>query len=130
MFSATDVDGPSYNLPKGKPMNSPKTDLKLMLEMSQRIDNGESPLSQVDPQSLDIYFERVNNKLVMGVPETISDEDDLSPMVAILRAKRLTFLQEEAKKIAAGPRRRSPKKATSVAQVIQDLSELDELDDA
>ncbi len=77
--------------------------------------NDISPLAEVDADSLDRLFDRVNQKLISGLPESIDDEKDLQPMVDIYRARRLVFIAEQQKMPA--PRARATKKApaTSVA---------------
>ena len=88
-----------------------------------------SPLTEVDANSLEILFDRVNQKLITGLPESIDDEKDLQPMVDIYRARRLVFIAEQQKRPA--PRARAAKKApaTSVADALSAMSALGGEDD-
>ena len=86
--------------------------------------NGDSPLKEADPNSLQILFDRVNDKLIMGLPEAITDED-LMPLVKIFRDDRKTFLVEQDRLGKAPGRRKA--KPTSVAEVVQDIN-VDDLD--
>lgn len=75
-----------------------------------------SPLAEVDPNSLDELFDRINLKLTGGMPELITDED-LEPLISALRAQRSKFILEQDKlgKAPPAPRKAKPK---SIAQVI------------
>ena len=72
-----------------------------------------SPLAEANALSLDVLFDRVNNKLIAGLPEAITD-DEINPVTLVLRKQRLEFLSEQDKqgKAPAAPRKRKP---TSVA---------------
>lgn len=89
----------------------------------------QSPLTEVDPTSLDLLFDRVNQKLISGLPEAITDAD-LQPLVDTLRAKRLIFIAEQQKLPA--PRGRVVKKApaTSVADALSAIDALPSEDEA
>ena len=76
----------------------------------------QSPLSEADPHSLDELFERINQKLISGMPESITD-DDLKPVIIALRAQRVKHLQDQATKAAKPPKTRQAK-PTSVASAI------------
>ena len=80
-----------------------------------------SPLTEADPLSLDELFNRVNDKLIAGLPESIST-DETAPLVKILREKRVTFLSEQDKLGKAPPVARK-KKPTSVADAARDFSD-------
>jgi hypothetical protein len=69
-----------------------------------------SPLSEAQPESLDLLFERINEKLVAGLPEAITDADML-PVVNALRADRLRFIQAQDKlgRAPPAPRKTKPK---------------------
>ena len=84
----------------------------------------DSPLKEADPNSLQILFDRVNDKLIAGVPEAITD-DDIMPIVKIFREDRKIFLSEQDKLGRAPGKRKA--RPTSVAQVIQDIN-VDDLD--
>lgn len=90
---------------------------------------GTSPLSEVESTSLDELFDRVNQKLISGLPESITDAD-LQPLVDTLRARRLTFIADQQKMPA--PRGRAVKKAPalSVADALAAMSDLGGEDDA
>lgn len=79
-----------------------------------------SPLTEADPLSLDELFNRVNDKLIAGLPEAIS-VDDTAPLVKILREKRVTFLSEQDK-IGKAPPVARKKKPTSIADAARDFS--------
>jgi len=85
----------------------------------------DSPLKEADPQALQILFDRVNDKLVTGVPESITDED-IMPLVKIFRDDRKVFLSEQDR-LGRAPGKKRQAKPTSVAQVIQDIN-VDDLD--
>lgn len=96
--------------------------------MSASLRNGEtSPLSEADPKSLDILFERVTAKLVQGLPEPITD-DDLLPVLETFRAKRELFLTEQARKESEPKRSRRGSGTKVDARELLELSDLDELD--
>jgi hypothetical protein len=80
-----------------------KAVLKSMLKSSVE------PTTIPDPASIEILFDRINQKLLDGVPESITDED-LEPVVAILRQKRLEFLADNN----ARPKRVKKEKPQSI----------------
>lgn len=75
-----------------------------------------SPLAEADPLSLDELFNRVNRKLILGVPERLTNAD-VDPMCAMLRAKRMEFLSEQDRlgRAPTAPRKAKPK---SVAEAV------------
>jgi hypothetical protein len=80
----------------------------------------DSPLNEVDPTSLDELFDRVNEKLIAGLPESIT-ADDIRPLVVRLRAQREKFVSEEMRKAdakAANPGGTRKRKATSIAEAL------------
>lgn len=85
-----------------------------------------SPLSEVDPNSINDLFERVNNKLVMGMPEAITDED-IMPLVNTLLSQRKTFLSEQDRLGRAPSAKKKTGPVKSVAEVIHqiDIEELE-----
>lgn len=89
-----------------------------------------SPLAEVDPTSLDELFDRVNSKLISGLPELIT-EDDLFPVCKVLREARVKFLQEQDKlgKAPPAPRKTKPRSVKEVmAEQAMDTTTVD-LDD-
>jgi hypothetical protein len=87
-----------------------KAVLRTMLDASV----ADSPLNEVDEASLDELFDRINRKLIEGMPETITDAD-LLPIVKRLRAQRVKFALDQASKAAAGLRKAKP---TSIKQAL------------
>lgn len=80
-----------------------------------------SPLNEVEVESVDELFDRVNDKLIAGVPETIT-ADDIRPLVLRLRAQREKFVHDQNNKemtkrdrVATGPKGR---KAVSVQEAL------------
>lgn len=67
-----------------------------------------SPLAEADPNSIDLLFERINSKLVQGLPDLITD-DDLMPVVLALREARKKFLVEQDRLGKAPPAKRKPR---------------------
>lgn len=65
-------------------------ELKTMLTASVE----ESPLKDVDPQSLQRLFDRINAKIIDGIPEAITD-DEIEPLVAALRLRMAQFNAEQ-----------------------------------
>ena len=79
-----------------------------------------SPLAEADPTSLDELFDRVNDKLDAGLPETITDED-LIPLVRRLQLDRLRHLEMEEVKRAGGTRTRAAPRPRSSATIAADV---------
>lgn len=67
-----------------------------------------SPLREIERDSLQELFRRINDRLVLGLPGEIPDSD-LDEMIAVFRARRHTFAADQERKAAEGPRRRQPK---------------------
>ncbi len=110
-------------------MTPAQLNLKAALKATDEQDRGLpiSPLSEADPKSLDILFERVTAKLVQGLPEAITDED-LGPVIAAIRAKRDLFLVEQARKDSEEkPKRGSRGKAAAPAMDLLEITDLSEL---
>lgn len=78
-----------------------------------------SPLHEIERDSLQELFRRINDHLVLGLPGEIPDQD-LDEMVAIYRARRHTFAVEQDRKSAEGPKRRTPKAKISLT-ILDDL---------
>lgn len=70
------------------------SDLTAALEASLADLDGTNPLAEVDPKSLDILWERVTEKLALGLPGEITDAS-LLLMIQRYRAERLRWTQEE-----------------------------------
>ena len=87
-------------------------------------DNDNSPLSEAQPDSFQELFERINEKLAMGLPEQI-DISDIAKMVDVLRNQRKVFLSEQDRLGRAPPARRKAK-PQSVQQALE--VEVDDLD--
>lgn len=79
-------------------------ELKTMLTASV---NG-NPLEEISPHSLDELFQRINDKLAMGLPEAI-EETDIEKMVDIFTLRSAQFLAEQSAKNAQEPRKRASK---------------------
>ena len=112
-----------------KPLTPAQHGVKQMLQATDNLDRGISPLQQADPKSLDQWFEAVTANLVAGMPEAITD-DQLLPVVEALRAKRLTFLVEQAKKDSEPKRgRKSPQTLQQTIRILDssDISDLEDL---
>lgn len=78
-------------------------DLTASLEESLRkVEAGEepnpNPLAEVDPNSLSTLWERMTDKLALGLPEEITDET-LWTAVLRYRAERYRWDQEEENKV-------------------------------
>jgi hypothetical protein len=86
------------------------------------IDN--SPLKEADPLSLDILFERINQKLAAGLPEQITD-DELFPVVLALRKQRSLKIEKDLQKLADGPKTRKAKPKTIQEALIVQVGEDD-----
>ena len=81
----------------------------------------DSPLHEIQRDSLAELFRRINDGLVSGLPNEIPDSD-LDEICAEFRSRLFSFAAEQDKKAAQGatPKRRGPK-------IKQDLSILDDL---
>jgi hypothetical protein len=91
-----------------KPGPSPL--LTQALRDSLAIEEGQSPLAEANPASLDELYDRINRKLVQGLVLDIHDGDILA-IVADLRAKRLQWVQEQQRN-EGKPRKRTPRSVT------------------
>ena len=78
-----------------------------------------SPLHEIDRDSLQELFRRINDYLVLGLPGEIPDED-LDEMITVYRARRHTFAMEQDRKAAEGPKRRTPKGKVNIT-LLDDL---------
>jgi hypothetical protein len=79
----------------------------------------ESPLHEIERDSLQELFRRINDHLVLGLPGEILDED-LDDMVKTFIARRHTFAMEQDRKAAEGPKRRGPKAKVDL-KILDDL---------
>ncbi len=70
-------------------------------------ENPASPLSEATPDSVDLYLDRINQHLIDGAPEKITD-DELLRVVTFYRAKALLWGQEEQTKKARSTKPRKP----------------------
>lgn len=80
-----------------------------------------SPLLEADPAALEELWARINDKLIGGMPETLTGDDpDVIAMVARYRGLREKFLTQQNEKLAAGPRARVARKdkPASIAAVV------------
>lgn len=101
-------------------MNTLKDALTASLD---ELKNG-SPINEADPYSIDEQFDRINNKLAAGMPETIT-EADLLPVVNRLRAQRHHFSQETEKRAEARRKGGTKKTRTTPAKSIAEALTLD-----
>ena len=82
----------------------PNPELTAALEESMRkleaseSDDNPNPLAEVDPNSLSILWERMTEKLALGLPEEITDQT-LWTAVLRYRAERYRWDQEEENKV-------------------------------
>jgi len=88
-----------------------------------------SPLAEVDPLSLDILFDRINAKLIQGMPETIDDEKDIAPVVRVLIAKRQQFLTLQAQQPPPKTRKVKGAPVESVAQAMAAFAKIGDDED-
>jgi hypothetical protein len=68
----------------------------------------DSPLKEIDRDSLQELFRRINDHLVLGLPGEIPNSD-LDEMINVYIARRHTFDAEQDRKAAEGPKHRTPK---------------------
>lgn len=68
-----------------------------------------SPLQEVDPNALDEELTRLNENLIQGIPEKITD-DSLAKIVDLYRAQALKWSQDEQtkKRAPSGTRKKTP----------------------
>lgn len=87
---------------------------------SLAIEEGQSPLAEASPQSLDELYDRINRKLAQGLVLDIYD-GDIQALTADLRAQRLRWVQEQQRGDAR-PKRRTPR---SVSEALNQVSAKD-----
>lgn len=95
----------------------PSAMLTQALRDSLAIEDGQSPLAEASPASLDELYDRINRKLVQGLVLDIHDGDILA-IVTDLRSQRLRWVQEQARQ-EGKPKRRTPR---SVADALTQVS--------
>lgn len=90
----------------GKPLPSPRETLKTMLEESAKKESGleyKSPLSEVDPASLDELLNRIDSgALALG---QVPDPKDVEKLVAYYWSLCETFNREAALGLTVKPKR-------------------------
>jgi hypothetical protein len=88
---------------------------------------GQSPLAEVDPNSLQILWDRINEKIYHNLPGEITD-DMLMPMCLELRRQRLAHTDKRIK--AADTRQRNKReRSTPISeQIIQTDVTLEDLE--
>lgn len=79
-----------------------------------------SPLREIDRDSLHELFQRMNDYLTRGLPEEIPDQD-LDEIIAVYRARRSTFSAEQEKKSQRPKRRARVSVATALATALDGL---------
>ena len=92
--------------------------------------DGPSPLIEVEADSLSILFDRINRKLVAGMPIEVTDPS-LIRMAEVFRADREKFELDEAagKRATASPRTKGRVTAkTPVKSVSDELDSFDDMD--
>lgn len=102
-------------------MSDPNLKAALELSLENMDENGnDKPIREADPQSLAILWERVTEKLVLGLPDEIEDSD-IAAMVKNIRAQRHRWEAEADAKPPRSPR----KKPGSVAEALGSPKVLD-----
>jgi hypothetical protein len=102
--------------------------LYAMLKTSAELEStDQSPLAEVDPNSLQLLWDRINEKIYDNMPEAITDED-LMPMCLELRRNRLAHT-DKREKAAATRQRNKRERATPISeQIIQTDVTLEDLE--
>lgn len=77
--------------------------LTAALQASLEFTGEDSPLLEADPNAIEELLDRVNQNLIQGAPQEISDSD-LRKLVLIYRAQALKWAQDEEIK-ASKPKR-------------------------
>lgn len=87
--------------------------LAAMLRASEKLEQGGlSPLAEVDPHALDEFWNRINSKLIEGMPEAITNDDlDIMAMTLRLRAERMEWTDKSEKKRTTRAKNAAEKKA-------------------
>lgn len=85
----------------------PSEQLTQAMRDSLAIEEGQSPLAEASPQSLDELYDRINRKLAQGLVLDIYD-GDIQAITADLRAQRLRWMQEQQRGDVR-PRRKTPR---------------------
>ena len=102
-----------------KPMRSPSETLKNMLEQSARKESGlpyDSPLSEVDPQSLDELLNRIDSgALALG---QVPDPKDVEKLVAYYWSLCETFNREATLGLTTKPKKSQPATGRSLGNLL------------
>ena len=70
------------------------TDINPVLKAMLQASTADSPLSEADPQSVDILLERINQHMIAGTPEKIDDQTR-AELIKIYRAQAQRWATEE-----------------------------------
>jgi hypothetical protein len=98
-----------------------------MLKASAELEStDQSPLAEVDPNSLQLLWDRINEKIYDNMPEAITDED-LMPMCLELRRNRLAHTDKREKAAATRQRNKKEKSTPITQQIIQTDVSIDDL---
>jgi hypothetical protein len=90
-----------------------------MLEASKVETDPNAEPTPADPtNSLELLWDRVNEKLALGLPEAISDKD-IDALVARYQRQRLRWESEEAAKADRPRAKRGTKTAQTAAEAIE-----------
>lgn len=106
----------------------PKQTLKAMLEATDRKDNGKdpypSPLSEVDPMTLDELMNRIDSgSLALG---QVPDPKDRAQLVSYYWSERDKFALEQQLGITIKPKRKSSQSVSTLTVSVADvLGEID-----
>lgn len=78
---------------------------------------GTSPLLEADPTSLDELWDRIDKKLVAGLPQEITDHDYLA-VATRLRAQRDKYIQQQTEAAL------KPKRTRGIAAAPKSVAEI------
>lgn len=101
----------------------PKQTLKAMLEASERQDKGEnpypSPLSEVDPMTLDELTNRIDSgALALG---QVPDPKDRAQLVSYYWSQREQFVLEQQLGITTRPKRKTSQSVSTLTVSVADI---------
>lgn len=102
-------------------MSDIKSQLKSMLESTNRLDTSSdppSPLSEADPKALDLFFDRLDSEMKLG---NVPKPEDKNRIITYYQNLKLKFLEDErmnAAKEVRKPRPKSIKSETSKFGII------------
>ncbi len=74
-----------------------------------------SPLYEADPESLDELFRRIDAKLILGLPQEIT-ESNIAKVVEYYRKERIRFVQDQANFVKPGVKRGESKSAQAIIE--------------